>query len=201
MNEAVVEFVERKKAQVEQKLQEEQREYRDRVVSAAGLYQDRFVEVSKKEYNFALDVDRGDVKKDDNGTKHYYLRKSGPANVTDEEFAAIEAAFSEEELELLRTNKPKKENSGISPTSSNAAGFFRALGIFLLCLGFIISIITANVEVIDLKGKTTKEFSFTVFMSTYVVYAISGAFCFCAAELFNKLTEIVNLLKEIKRRK
>lgn len=74
-----------------------------------------------------------------------------------------------------------------------AQTFFTIISWVLWIGGFIFAGFSALVSV----GSDT-QFSFTVFISTFVIYFISGCFSFCVAELFKILQKILNTLNETK---
>lgn len=177
--------------------QEQQQDINDEiyhysVLQYAELLTDQYgnVPVTEQDYLNTPEAER----KIENGK--FLARKRLPIEVTDEEFTAVEGAISKDVIAYL---KHRTYDTIVVDTDqkSNAATFFTVLAWILWIGGLIIAIVGSNVTV--QKGGyysyTTTEFSFALFMSTFVIYLISGAFCLCAAELFKKLQTIVNLLR------
>ena len=184
----------------DQKRQKEINSYRKKVLRKAGLIEKKMVEVDKTEY-YNLDG-TSEIKKDENGNKHYYMEKKTPIEVTDEEFAEIEKTFSREELEAMQ-DLPTEEkiDRRIEGEAPGTTVFFNTLGVIFIVVGLIISIVVANVEVVKEVGYRTvvkNEFSFPTFMTSFIIYLVFGCFCFCAGSLFHELRRIVNLLRNKK---
>ena len=131
----------------------------------------------------------------------YFIEDKVPMDLSDEEFAEVCKTFTAEELEKLKIDRVAEKKEIEQDSSSGASTFFNVLGWILLIAGFIIAIAGANVEVIKSSGYRTyteKEFSFTVFITAFLVYIIYACFCFCAATLFKELRTITNLLRRKK---
>lgn len=134
----------------------------------------------------------------------YFVKKRLPLDLTDEEFKAVESTFPSETLQLFKDKASGKhqkisislDNDNIE-VNSTAATFFTILGTLLWLVGLILAILTANISVTigTYYTHTEQQFSFPLFMSTFIIYFISGCFSFCAAELFKTLQTIVYLLK------
>ena len=105
-------------------------------------------------------------------------------DLSDEEFAAVEKAFTPEELEAIRKDLVPKEEA--KEEKSFSASFFAGIGAVTIFFGLIFSIVVADAA----KGS-----EFTAFINTFMIFLFSGLFCFCIAELFKKLQTIVNLLR------
>ena len=184
-------------AKCEQEKQQKDAEWRLKVMRAAGLTYEVKVECSAEEYQRAPFSSTSYEWQD--GVCHYYIFHEMLVNVTDEEFAAIEKTITTKEKEEKQL--PQKE---LEEEKSSAANYFIVLALILWIGGLVVSAIMANQEVQHVtttsygttKINTTTEFSFTVFMSTYAIYAVSGALCLAASELFKKLQTIVNLLRK-----
>lgn len=192
MNEKVQDFLD--KSADKKNLQKQNYYYL--VMSHAKLLTDtkQFVEVSSKEYLNYTSVDPASKKTIDG---HFYISKYVPIEVTDEEFKAIEEAIDPDTLYNL-----KLQANGVDlehgEGTSNAALFLIILGWVLIIGGIIVSYSAGNISTTEsglYRTYTSTKFDFTVFISSFIVYLVSGAFCFCAAELFKKLQTIVNLLK------
>jgi len=161
--------------------------YREEVISAAGLISDEadFVETTLADYN-TWHYNNPSMCKIEDGK--YYVKKTMPLSLTEEEFAAVENAMPRDKLTEIRA-----KIDGISTEKEGkswAGGFLTVIAGILWIGGLIIAILGANVE----NGWRT-EFNFEIFMSIFIIYFISGCFALCAAELFKKLQEIINLLK------
>ena len=102
--------------------------------------------------------------------------------LTDEEFEEVEKSFTREELECFRKDVVSTQILNKDGTSG-AASFLIILGVLIIFAGLIIGLSVNNV-------------TFASFISVFIIYALAGGFCFCAAELFNKLQKIVNLMQK-----
>ena len=165
------------------------------VMEYAGLLSndEGFAAVSSAEYNSRLFYWPGTAKIK-NGI--HYRKKRLPYDVSDEEFAAIEATIPQDELDTIKRKSTGQYFEDIATSKSGAAVFFTIIAFILFIGGLIVASNSAYVTVE--KGYrytyTVREFSNTLFWSTYVIYFISGCFSLCAAEMFKKLQAIVNLL-------
>ena len=193
MNLKVEEYLRNYKKQEKEQKEEKDAEYRTQVLIAAGLTEEAECECSEEEYyNTPLQL-RKELAEEEDGY-HFRILKQMPIEVTDEEFAAIEKTVTTEKMKVSDSQEEQK---------SGSATFFAVLAWILWVGGLIVSIIVANQEVQHVSTSyygttritTTTEFSFTVFMSTFAIYLISGALCMAVSELFKKLQTIVNLLR------
>ena len=129
----------------------------------------------------------------------YYLRKTLPVEVTEEEFNAIEKTISEKDKAEIRMKATGEYFRERSMGKSTAARFFTVIAVMLWVFGYFISKDSAYVSIT--KGSyytyTTRQFDNSLFWSNYAIYVVSGCFSLCAAELFRKLQTIVNLLRRI----
>ena len=189
MNPRVIEYLHA----CEAKKAEQDRAYRENVLRRAGLVEQAEAECSEEEYYAVPQHCRVREEKLEDGW-HFVILKDVPIDVTDEEFAAIE-----------KTQAPEDQEVDVMPEQhSGSATFFRVLAWILWIGGLISAIIAANQQVPhvstnyygSVRTTYTNEFSATTFISTFSIFAISGAFCMAASELFKKLQTIVNLLRE-----
>ena len=189
MNEKVQAFIDQQ--EYLKKLQEQKYHYL--VAEYAGLMKDEadFIEVTKEEYNEALYVNASNAKSEDG---KYFAKKRLPMDITDEEFASVEASISKEKLaefKMLATQSKEEKEAA----KSGSATFFKVIA-WLLFIGGLIIAIAASVTTEEYGYyRTRTNFNFQMFLSVYITYFISGCFSLCAAELFKKLQTIVNLLK------
>lgn len=170
------------------KAEEAEARYRKRVLRRAGLLEEKIVEVDKSEY-YSSEYSR--VEKDEDGTKHYFMMKNAPIDVSDEEFAAIEKTFSEKELADMKSGLLPAQAGPAAEEKSAASSFFAGLGGAIIFIGFIIAIVAAMAV-----KESSDESAFMVFCTSFLTYLLAGCFCFCASELFKKLQTIVNLLRK-----
>lgn len=199
MNPIVEEYLEKNADRVDRKALEKEQAFRERVVRAAGLFRDGWMEVSSDLY-YETFTERK-TEEDADGKTHYYKQGKIPVEVTDEEFSEICKTFTPEELEEFRSGQADEDKDIEKESASGASTFFNVLGWILLVAGFAVAVSAANIDVVKGSGyyaRTEKEFSFTVFMTGFLVYIIYACFCFCAATLFRELRTITNLLRRKK---
>ena len=185
MRPEVEQFLSDRTQQNQNTKENQERAYRYRVTRAASLFEDLETEVTSEVF-FSEETSgkKHFTETDDEGNEHYFIAETVPMELTDEEFAAVEKAFTAEELEAMRKEVlPKKEEK---EETSFSASFFTTIGVFILLVGLIFSVIIAA---------STKGAEFTAFVNTFPIFLFSGLFCFCIAELFKKLQTIVNLLR------
>ncbi len=186
----------------EAKKAEEDKLYRESVMRKAGLMETFEVECSESEFIKAPYEDR--LKAEKQGDEwRFILRRQVPIQVTDDEFASIEKIVKLQEPK--ETPKPVNEQrpscySAPEDTDSGAAAFFKVLAWIVWIGGLIFAVVTAFQQVPNTSSysyRTTyrAEFSFTLFLTTLSTYAIYGAVCMAASELFRQLQTIVNLLR------
>lgn len=187
MNPEIEKFVAEKMLKDQAKKEAELKAYRERVIRATGLMQDGIAEVSTEKYYETANEKKHKIEKDKNDDTHYYIKSKTPLEVTDEEFAIIESAFSAEELEELRKD-PSQKVKEQNPTSK-AAGFFSAFGVIIIILGFILAIVI-------LSTAKRNEDVFATLLSTITPFVIYACFCFCASELFKWLQAIYYATRE-----
>lgn len=192
MNERVEEYL----ANHEKKLDYEDDIYYYMVMKKAHLLKDEvdFYPCTKDEYDYAIHDDAYRKKQGD----IYYVKKKLPLDLSDEEFKAVEATFPPEILQSFKDQASCIKTDEEIDGNSTAATFFSVLAWILWIGGLIVAIVSANVTVTNqgyYSTYTESQFSFTVFMSAFIIYFISGCFAMCAAELFKKLQTIVNLLR------
>ena len=188
MNEKVQAFLDKRKADLS--LQDQQYYYY--VMKKAGLLSDQedFIEVTEEEYKQSYaDIEHSSKQEDGK----YYLKMPLPLDITDEEFAAVEAALPKETLAGIRLRSQGVDAN--KDESSAAATFFTVIAWLLFIGGLILAIaISISTEEYGYYSSRT-NFNFTTFISTFITYFIYGCFALCAAELFKKLQTIVNLLR------
>lgn len=160
----------------------QQEKQRRKVLIAAGLFSEQEVEVSQTEYNEKGMYDnRYSTKMVDSQQKYFKLKKV-PLDVTEEEYQAVAA-----------TIQPEKEEFTEKEKSNWAVNFFIGLAWVAWIGGLLVA--AFNSKSPDKWGNM--EFSFSLFLSNYVVYILAGCFSLCAAELFKKLHEIWIELREM----
>lgn len=191
MNEKVQSFIDQQ--DYLKKLQDQKYHYL--IEEHAGLLTNEydFFEATKEDYNEALYINASNVKSEDG---KYFVKKKVPLDITEEEFASVEASIPKEKISELKiqATQSKEEKEA---AKSGSATFFKVIA-WLLFIGGLIIAIAASVTTEEYGYyRTRTNFNFQTFLSVYVTYFISGCFSLCAAELFKKLQTIVNLLKRI----
>lgn len=150
-----------------------------------------FIEVTKEEYNEVLLAAANDAKKEDG---RYYIKKQLPLDITEEEFASVEASIPKEKLADLRVLAVQSQEDKEAEKSGSAT-FFTIIAWLLFIGGLIIAISTSLTT--EEYGYYSKRdnFNFALCVTSYLPFFISGCFSLCAAELFKKLQTIVNILR------
>ena len=189
MQEKVNDFLNRSKA--EKNLEEQA--YRYLVLKYAGLLNDEsdYMEIGKAEYEREEKEGRASVK-EVNGK--YYVYRKLPLKVTEEEFAAVEKEIPESVLNDFKqktVEKGKKEKNLAVTVFLVLTCVFWIGGLILALLG---SFTATNVW--NTYGYREYDFSFTVFLSSFIAYVPYGAVCFLFAVLCNRFKMDINLKRK-----
>ena len=176
---------------------EEERKKREKILMAAGLYDEETVYESQRPTTY-YDEKWGTVKKD--GQWLYFKKVKKLIDVSDEEYSEILKAMQEKEAWTKKTkafltkeNKLEEakvpEEIEIEPNNaafyygSSGAKFLRVIAWILWIGGLIASIVSANATVMGV-------FSWTLFMSSALTYFFEGGVVMCAAEGLDNLQAI-----------